>query len=137
MTNDNVNHPSHYCDGRRYEPMDVIENWSLGFHLGNAVKYISRAGRKGDAIEDLEKARWYLDRYMKENGHGTDMRTSCDAVRKDRGLSPMLGCILENISRGGDFDLEDARDLLDIEIADRKAELLDSFCMIEDIPPDE
>lgn len=57
-----VDHPSHYAEGRRYEPIDVIEDWELGFCLGNAVKYISRAGRKNDALEDLKKARWYLDR---------------------------------------------------------------------------
>jgi hypothetical protein len=42
----------------------VIEAWSLGFHLGNAVKYIARAGKKGAAIEDLKKARWYIDRVI-------------------------------------------------------------------------
>jgi len=57
-----VDHPSHYAEGRKYEPIDVIEDWELGFCLGNAVKYISRAGRKNDALEDLKKARWYLDR---------------------------------------------------------------------------
>ena len=58
----NVDHPNHYADGRSYEPIDVIEDWELGFNLGNAVKYISRAGRKDDIIQDLEKARWYLNR---------------------------------------------------------------------------
>lgn len=57
-----IDHPPHYVDGRKHEPIDVIEDWGLGFCLGNAVKYISRAGRKGDACEDLRKARWYLDR---------------------------------------------------------------------------
>lgn len=65
---DNVNHPSHYAEGRRYEPIDVIEDWELDFHLGNAVKYISRAGRKGDAREDIEKAVWYLNRWLERNG---------------------------------------------------------------------
>jgi hypothetical protein len=58
---DNVNHPPHYTHGG-IETIDVIEAWQLGFHLGNAVKYIARAGRKGDALEDLKKSRWYLDR---------------------------------------------------------------------------
>ena len=60
---DNVDHPSHYCDGRKYEPVEVILDWELDFLLGNALKYISRTGRKGsdeDAIEDLEKAVWYI-----------------------------------------------------------------------------
>lgn len=58
---DDVSHPSHYTKGRKYEPRLVIEDWGLGFYLGNVVKYISRAGRKGDAVEDLKKARQYLD----------------------------------------------------------------------------
>lgn len=58
---DVVNHPPHYTFGR-FEVIDVIEDWALGFHLGNAVKYIARNGRKGDPLEDLKKARWYLDR---------------------------------------------------------------------------
>lgn len=70
---DNVNHPSHYAEGRRYEPIDVIEDWELDFHLGNAVKYISRAGRKGDAREDIKKAAWYLNRWLEKNGGA-----SCD-----------------------------------------------------------
>ena len=65
---DNVNHPSHYAEGRRFEPIDVIEDWGLDFHLGNAVKYISRAGRKGDAREDIEKAVWYLNRWLERDG---------------------------------------------------------------------
>ena len=59
---DNVNHPKHYTEGRKYEPIDVIEDWTLGFNLGNVVKYVSRAGRKDDIVQDLEKARFYLDR---------------------------------------------------------------------------
>lgn len=57
-----INHPDHYVKGRQYEAIDVIEDWELGFHLGNALKYISRAGRKGDYLEDLKKAVWYLER---------------------------------------------------------------------------
>lgn len=60
---DAVNHPSHYTDGR-IEVIDYIEDKELGYHLGNAVKYISRAGKKDPAkyIEDLKKAVWYLNR---------------------------------------------------------------------------
>ena len=65
---DPVDHPAHYTEGRRFEPIDVIEDWELGFHLGNALKYISRAGRKGDAREDLEKAVWYLNREIARLG---------------------------------------------------------------------
>ena len=58
-----VNHPAHYGGAENpYEAIKVIEAWRLGFNLGNTVKYIARAGRKADALEDLRKARWYLDR---------------------------------------------------------------------------
>lgn len=62
---DAVNSPSHYAAGK-IEVIDAIEDWGLGFHLGNAVKYIARAGKKDPAktIEDLEKSRWYLNRYI-------------------------------------------------------------------------
>ena len=54
----------HYAEGRRYEPVDVIRDWQLSFNLGTALKYISRAGRKGDVkdmISDLSKAIDYLE----------------------------------------------------------------------------
>jgi hypothetical protein len=60
-----VDHPSHYGGKDNvYEAIKVIESWELNFSLGNAVKYISRAGKKAgaDELEDLKKARWYLDR---------------------------------------------------------------------------
>ena len=65
--NDPVNHPSHYTDGK-IEVIDFIEDKKLNFHLANAVKYISRAGKKDPSkeIEDLKKARWYLDRYIQK-----------------------------------------------------------------------
>ena len=62
MSHDAVNRPSHYAEGREFETIDVIEDWGLGYHLGNAVKYISRAGRKDDILQDLKKAQWYLTR---------------------------------------------------------------------------
>jgi hypothetical protein len=66
-TGDPVNHPAHYKRGGM-EAIDVIEAFDLGFQLGNAVKYILRAGHKGDALEDLKKARWYLDREIGRRG---------------------------------------------------------------------
>ena len=62
MTHDVINSPSHYAEGRKYEPIAVIEDWELGYHLGNALKYISRAGRKDATTQDLRKAVWYLNR---------------------------------------------------------------------------
>lgn len=63
---DDVNHPKHYTEGRKYETIEVIEDWKLDFCLGNALKYISRAGRKNDAVEDLKKAVWYIERRIKQ-----------------------------------------------------------------------
>jgi hypothetical protein len=62
----NVNHPSHYGgEDNPYEAIKVIEAWKLDFSLGNVIKYISRAGKKNPSlVEDLKKARWYLDRFI-------------------------------------------------------------------------
>ena len=59
---DNIN-PNHYKLDP--QPINVIESWELGFHLGNTIKYIARYKNK-NGIEDLEKARWYLDRYIEK-----------------------------------------------------------------------
>lgn len=63
---DNVNSPKHYTSGG-IETIDAIEAWGLGFTLGNAVKYLSRAGKKDPAktVEDLKKAIWYIQREIK------------------------------------------------------------------------
>lgn len=70
---DIVNHPSHYTFGK-IEVIDAIEDWHLGFHLGNCVKYIARAGKKAetDYLTDLKKARWYLDRRIEQAEKITD-----------------------------------------------------------------
>lgn len=70
LKRETVDHPPHYTFGR-FEVIEVIEDWKLGFHLGNAVKYIARAGKKGDLLEDLKKARWYLDRYIAQQESAT------------------------------------------------------------------
>jgi len=64
-----IDHPKHYGGKEsKHEAISVIEEWNLGFHLGNVVKYISRAGRKPDQsqIDDLKKAQWYLERYIEK-----------------------------------------------------------------------
>lgn len=63
-----INHPEHYGGDTTYEAIKVIEAWRLDFCLGNAVKYIARAGKKPDAdwLEDLKKAQWYLERAIQE-----------------------------------------------------------------------
>lgn len=61
---DNVNHPLHYGGSENpFEPIKIIDHYKLGFALGNAIKYILRAGLKPDNnyIQDLEKAKWYIN----------------------------------------------------------------------------
>jgi len=62
---DMVNHPSHYTMGK-YEVIDVIEDWKLSYPLGNAVKYIARSEYKGNKVQDLEKAIFYIKREIKK-----------------------------------------------------------------------
>ena len=69
-----VNHPKHYGGkDNPYEAIKVIEAWDLGFCLGNTVKYISRAGKKDDTIQELEKALWYLKREIKKLKDGKEI----------------------------------------------------------------
>lgn len=79
---DLVNHPPHYQTAAGIEAIDVIEQYGLGLHLGNAMKYLLRAGRKGDTATDLGKARWYLARWL--DGiymwHGVEYPTASDDI---------------------------------------------------------
>lgn len=78
---DNVNHPAHYTTGK-IEVIDFIEDKELNFNLGNVVKYVARCGRKkssgksidAKALEDLKKARWYIEREIttREKGMNKD-----------------------------------------------------------------
>jgi len=67
---DRINHPPHYT---KFQPevIQIIESYQLGYHLGNVIKYLLRAPYKSNELEDLRKARWYLDRYIetKPSGH--------------------------------------------------------------------
>lgn len=74
-----VNHPLHYGGADDpYEAIKVIEAWSPNlpkgteFHIGNTLKYLSRSGKKGSALEDLRKARWYLDRAIQQIEQDTE-----------------------------------------------------------------
>lgn len=70
--NDTINHPDHYLGEREIEPIVIIEDWDLDFSLGNALKYIARAGRKDPSktIEDLNKAIWYIKRHKEQGKFG-------------------------------------------------------------------
>jgi hypothetical protein len=66
---EHVNHPSHYGGkNNEYEAIKVIDAWELGFSLGNTIKYISRAGKKGKdkELQDLRKGLWYLEHHIKQ-----------------------------------------------------------------------
>ena len=73
VTSDLVHHPAHYCYSE-YEPKDVIRAWELNFNLGSAVKYIARAGRKDDILQELNKAKQFIE-------------FEIEAIEKERGLS--------------------------------------------------
>ena len=85
-----VNHPKHYTTGN-IEVIDYIEDQNLGYCLGNAVKYISRAGKKDPSkeIEDLYKAAWYVNRRIKE----LEIQKMEEESRKD-GVNPLPGDVL-------------------------------------------
>lgn len=62
-----VNHPSYYGGDVKYETIKLVVNWDFGFCVGNTLKYIMRAPNKDNYIEDMKKARWYLDYAIKTN----------------------------------------------------------------------
>ena len=64
--NNLVNHPKHY-NNNGIETIDVIEAYNLNFNLGNVIKYVLRSDLKGNKIQDLEKALWYLKREIEKN----------------------------------------------------------------------
>lgn len=70
-SDDAIEHPGHYTYSA-IEPIDVIEQWQLGFHLGCVVKYLCRAGHKGDKLQDLKKAAWYLNREISRLERGSE-----------------------------------------------------------------
>jgi hypothetical protein len=66
MKNENlINHPEHY-QGNVIEVIDIIDSFNLNFNLGNSIKYILRADKKGNKKQDLEKAVWYLNHELKK-----------------------------------------------------------------------
>lgn len=99
-----VDHPAHYGGaGDPYEAIKVIEAWKLGFCLGNAVKYVRRAGQKPgqSRLKDLEKALWYLQHEVE---HERDL-VSLPFAPKDCGCGTPAGCLW-----GGDHAYPDPVD---------------------------
>lgn len=96
--NDPVNHPSHYTDGK-YETIDFIEDYGLTTHIGNAIKYISRAGKKDEDeyIQDLNKADWYLQRYLQylETGRKhISVSDYCKEKKLPLELTKVINCLV-------------------------------------------
>lgn len=72
-----VNHPSHY-QGNQFEVIEIIEDFELNFNLGNVIKYVLRAGKKGNKMEDLQKAYWYLGREIGESFPKMPLDPECE-----------------------------------------------------------
>lgn len=89
MTEDVVNHPSHYAFGRDFEPIDVIIDWELGYLEGQVVKYLARLGRKDDAVQDAKKAQFYLKRLVQEleDKAGTEAESEARKEPRITGIS--------------------------------------------------
>lgn len=118
-----VDHPSYYNQGpldpdgtAKYECIKIVEDWSLGFKLGNALKYILRAPHKGSEKEDLAKARWYLERachYPDPDAIGARF-LSPTAVCDAWGLTGSLADAVHSIGRG--YGASDALAALDAHL---------------------
>ena len=122
---DNVNHPSHYTDGK-YETIEFIERNLFDYHDGNAIKYVSRAGKKdpNKMIEDLEKALWYINRANHKLDYDEDAITVHDYIL-DKKLSPELASVIALIEAG---EHEEAAKMLDATIKDLKKKEKTNFC---------
>jgi|GEM_PF-5029393 len=89
---DAVNHPAHYQGANGIEAADVIDDFSLGYWLGCVVKYVLRAGRKGDALEDLKKARWCLEREIQK-------REAAQRAQDFKGVVAAMPPLAEHVAR--------------------------------------
>lgn len=128
---DAVKNPSHYC-GTKYQVINFIEDRGLGYCLGNVVKYICRAGKKyvGDKqkeLQDLKKAKWYLERRLEEHKNGVEldsdklkMNISIDDFTEDQKLNYIRKKIIKNVTdfiyKEIDTKFYTALELLDTEI---------------------
>ena len=120
---DNVNHPAHYTDGK-YETIDFIEYNMFDYHDGNAIKYISRAGKKdpNKTIEDLEKAKWYIHRSMTRKKYDPNAITVHDYI-VDKKLSPELASVIALIKAGQHVEAEEMLDAMIKELKKQSKEM--------------
>lgn len=121
---DLINKPPHYTFSS-IEVMDVIEDWKLNYHLGNVVKYLARAGKKGSFIMDLRKACWYLTRYVeKYEKKGSPVvyeKFSFEDVIKEWRLGTDVAMAVRNIYEGNyDDSLKVLHELIDKLVYRRK-----------------
>lgn len=123
---DPINHPSHYSRGQ-IEVIAAIESWNLNFHLGNVVKYIARADHKGNRLEDLRKAQWYLIRENESTRRqcyrqaaSANASISADSACKAWGLTPRLYAVIDEAVHHG--NLSRAMAALEDEIAEGSRE---------------
>lgn len=121
---DFINHPPYYTFSN-IEVIDVIEDWKLNYHLGNAVKYLARAGKKGSFILDLRKACWYLTRYLEKYENKGDpvnySKYSFDDVIKEWNLGTDVATALKNIYEGNfEVSLKVLHELIDKLVSRRK-----------------
>lgn len=116
-----VDHPAHYQGADGLEAIDVIERYDLGYHLGNALKYLVRAGKKTpDASTDLKKARWYLRRWVTARalGQATEVIAfegaikwaSPEMIAEKFGLTARVAAAVERVLFVAAFELEETSD---------------------------
>ena len=153
MSKEKINHPEYYGGkGNAYEAINVIEAWRLTFCLGNVVKYISKAGKKDDIIQDLKKAQWYLEREIQnleknkfhsggfvssehQTQNGESIISKKDLANKSSEIRNVLDAINENKiecdrlktqSENKNIDHETA-EILANEFADKELNVVRSF----------
>lgn len=102
-----VNSPAHY-QGRSMQVIDVIENFDLGFNLGNALKYILRSGKKDSKTEDLRKAKWYLDREcnLENTNQEKEVTTNTQLDKKNNDFREILLRVPNSLIQAISKDLE-------------------------------
>ena len=105
-----VDHPSHYAYD--HEPIDVIADWKLSFNLGNVVKYVARAKKKGNYLEDLQKAQFYLEHEIKWfEANNTIFTDSGESIEKDRLLGTIEAAMQGEIEAERDSAIADLTSL--------------------------
>jgi hypothetical protein len=100
---DEVNKPPHYTYGK-IEVIDAIEDWKLGFHEGNVVKYVARAKHKGNEIKDLKKAKWYLERAIERIENNKKECAACSYLEHVEPTSPAYAQCAQHSSAALDVD---------------------------------